>query len=81
MTLVWTILGVLALVAGVRYRQAVRQRLSGGAPVDDAAVQRIIQEGTFATNEDPDALDLTEAAEAEEEFWSEYWDEPDEYQP
>lgn len=80
MSAIWAVLAILVLLAGLRYRQRLNEtREDGGASgIDDAAIDRIIRNGTLATN---DELDLDAAAEAEDEFWSEYWDEPDEYQP
>lgn len=80
MTLFWTFLTVLAGAAGVRYLARLHAaRASRGRVVDDDAVRRILEEGTLTTDEDDEPLDLEEAARAEEEFWAESWDEPDEY--
>lgn len=81
MSWLWIALGVLALLAGFRARWRVRSARSRGAgpTVDDAALRQILDRGTFVGDEDDDApLDLDAAAEAEEQFWSESWDEPDE---
>lgn len=80
MSAIWTILAILVLLAGLRYRQRLHDTRedSGASALDDDAIDRIIRDGSLATN---DELDLEAAAEAEDEFWSEYWDEPDEYQP
>lgn len=76
----WTFLAVLAGLAGLRYLQRIRSaRSSGSRPVvDDEALRRILEEGTLTTEED-EPLDLKEAARAEEEFWAESWDEPEEH--
>jgi hypothetical protein len=75
-----TALAALAALAGVRYLWRLRAgRESGGVPrVDDAALQRILATGSLPA-EEPDALDMDAAARAEEEFWGESWDEPEEY--
>ena len=79
MGLIWAVFGILVVVAGVRYRQRLNSQRSDGAPsVDDAAIERIIREGKLPSSEDEEALDRKAAAEAEEQFWDEYWDEPDE---
>lgn len=82
MTLLWTLLGVLVVVAGLAYRIRIRairrQAWSGG--IDDEGVRRILEEGRFS-QEDAEKLDLKEIAEAEEEFWDESWDAPEEYRP
>lgn len=80
MSVIWSILAVLVACAGLRYRQRLEaaREVSDSAAIDDDAIDRIIRDGKLATT---DELDLDAAAEAEDEFWSEYWDEPDEYQP
>lgn len=80
MTLIWLLIPALAAFAALRYvaRIAVKH-LPGERPVvDDDAIRRIIEEGRLTTSaEEP--LDMEEAAREEDEFWSESWDEPDEY--
>lgn len=85
MTWLWIALGVLAALAGVRYRHRLAAgRRTGGRPrVDDDAVRRIIEEGSIDAGggDDVEPLDLDEAARAEEEFWEESWDDPEEFRP
>lgn len=74
----WVIFGVLVVVAGWRHRQRINAaKRSRG--LDDAAIEKIIREGTLTDPEEEWQADRQAAAEAEEEFWSEYWEEPDEY--
>jgi hypothetical protein len=51
--------------------------------VDDDALRRIMEHGTLSTGrydeDDDEPLDPEKAARAEEEFWAESWDEPEEY--
>lgn len=76
---IWSLLAVLVLVAGIRHWS--RMRATRGAPhVDDHAIRRIMETGSLETGDD-EPLDVDEATRAEEEFWSESWDEPDEYHP
>ena len=72
---------LFAALAGVRYALRMRaMRSSSGVPrVDDAAIRRILETGSLSMN-DGEPLDMDAAARAEEEFWSETWDEPEEYQ-
>ncbi|MBT3499558.1 MAG: hypothetical protein HOD00_10420 [Gemmatimonadales bacterium] len=57
----------------------MRDRISGTLPViDDAAVEEILRSGTVTTSED-EPLDLGDIDEEEQKFWSESWDEPDEW--
>ena|SRR5215203_7443613 len=80
MTWIPIVLAALAALAGVRYlvrlRSAARAR---DAPprVDDDAIRQILERGTLSTG--PEALDMGEIARAEEDFWAESWDEPEEY--
>ena len=78
----WSLLALLVILAGLRYGLRRRtQRRSGGVPrVDDAALGRILQTGSLPGDDDDDEpLDPEAAARAEEEFWQESWDEPEEY--
>lgn len=78
LTWIWIALAVLvAAVAVMRLlgRRALHRR---GVVVDDEAIERILREGTL-TSRDDEPLDQAEITRAEEEFWGETWDEPDEY--
>ena len=69
--------GAALVVAGwVGYRKRLDRVRSRGLAVDDAMIRRIESSGT-AEVEEP--LDLEEAAEEEERFWNESWDEPEPY--
>lgn len=78
------LLSALLLAAGVLYvvrRRAARRR-SAAAPLSDAAIREIERTGRLE-GRDPDddaPLDLDEIAAAEERFWAEEWDEPEEYE-
>ncbi len=78
MGLIWAALGALVVFAGIRYRRRLNS-LKGDGTIDDAAVERIIREGTLPNREES-RVDRKAVADAEDEFWSEYWDEPDEFQ-
>lgn len=85
MTWLWIFLALLAGAAGLRYLARLRSATRPGAPprVDDDALRRILEHGTLSTggdeDDDDEPLDPREAARAEEEFWAESWDEPEEY--
>lgn len=81
MTWIWIAFGVLVILAAVRQRMRLRARRPRRASpaVDDDAIRRIIGKGSLPGRDDDPPLDMKAAAEAEEEFWSESWDEPDEY--
>lgn len=66
-------LGVAIVYGFAQRRRALRDRLRPQT-LDDAAVDRIIQEGELRVDE-PEPLDLDEIEEAEREFWqNESWD-------
>lgn len=69
----------LVAASGLRMRARLLQRRGRDMPVvDDEAVRRILQEGVLeAEVEEP--LDLDEIENEERRFWSERWDEPDEW--
>lgn len=81
MMMLWGLFALLAGAAGIRHLARLRAtRPQSGTPrVDDEAIRRILETGTLPTGRD-EPLDMDEAARAEEEFWSQPWDEPEEYQ-
>lgn len=76
MSSLWIALAALVAVVGLARRARLRR---GSRPeLDDAAIQRILHEGRLPFEQDDEPLDLEEAARAEEEFWAEDWDQPEE---
>jgi hypothetical protein len=83
MSFLWIVAAAVVGLLGLRYRSSIRglrEPRDDVPAVDDAAVRSIVQTGRLSTGE-PEALDMDHAARAEEEFWAEYWDEPEEYHP
>ena len=75
----WIALTALVVIGGLRYLFRVRARdRTRGPRVDDAALRRILETGVLPGDDD-EPLDMDEAARAEADFWSETWDEPEEY--
>jgi hypothetical protein len=75
--LVWTGLGALVVIGGL----AVRRRIDASrerSVLDDDAVRRIVDTGRLSVDEDP-PLDIDKIEEAEDRFWSESWDEPEDW--
>jgi len=69
----------LVVASGIQMRVRMRRRLRQARPlVDDAAVRAIVEHGVLTTDED-EPLDYDEIDEEERRFWSESWDEPDEW--
>lgn len=80
MSWLWLLLALVAALAGLRHLLRRREMRSRRGPrVDDDALRQILATGSLAYTDD-DPLDLAEAARAEEEFWNESWDEPEEFQ-
>jgi hypothetical protein len=80
MVWIWAVLSILIALTGLRYRQRIERSPRPGDPprVDDDALRRILEEGTLSVP-DAEPLDMDEASRAEEDFWGETWDEPEEY--
>ncbi len=69
----------LVVASGIQLRMRMRRRLHRARPlIDDAAVRAIVERGVLTTDED-EPLDYDEIDEEERRFWSESWDEPDEW--
>lgn len=64
--------GVLVAVAGLAYRRRIRRLKSRG--LSEGNIRQIEVSGRVEMDE---PLDLEEAAEEEERFWNETWDEAD----
>ncbi len=75
----WAGLVALAFAAGVSLRVRLREHVGKSMPVvDDAAVKEILATGALTTDEDH-PLDIEQIDEEERKFWSQNWDEPEEY--
>ena len=70
-------LAIFALLAGLAMRWRVLKRTGRiGSSLSDSDVQRIVETGRLVVDDSP--LDMEEAREAEERFWSESWDQAEE---
>lgn len=76
----WATLAGLLLAAGIILRMRLREQLGKGKKleVDDDAVRTILETGALDDGM-PEPLDLDEIDEQERRFWSETWDEPEEW--
>jgi len=75
----WVGLAVLAFAAGVSLRVRLSDEIDSSRPVlDDAAVRAILDTGRLSI-EDDEPLEAREIDEEERRFWSEDWDEPEEW--
>lgn len=69
----------LVVAAGIQLRARIRRRIGPLRPrVDDAAVRAILERGVVVSDED-EPLDLDEIEREERRFWTERWDEADEW--
>jgi hypothetical protein len=74
----WLALSTLMVAAAVRMHVRRRELTASPIPrVDDAAVDAILETGELRVEDEP--LDLTEIDQREERFWSESWEEPEEW--
>ena len=75
----WAGLTVLVVTAGVNFRVQLRDRVEKNRPsVDDAAIEEILATGALTTDEDS-PLNIEQIDDEEQKFWSQTWDEPDEW--
>ena len=73
---IWTVVAILAAIAGMEGLRRVRAgRREGGNGVTDDMIQRIVDEGRVEVDE---PLDLKAIEDEETRFWEETWDEPEE---
>ncbi len=74
----FVLLAAVVVLAGALARRKVRRTVEGELPVvTDETLRRILAEGSVETPEDP-PLDEDAIREAEDRFWEERWDEPEE---
>ena len=83
LTFFWTLfaiaLAALAVAAGLSVHVRRRQLLASNRPaLDDEAIDTIVETGELVIDEE-ESLDLDDIEEEEERFWSESWDEPEEW--
>jgi len=72
------IMAAVVLAGGLVARRRVRDAVEGDVPVvTDEVMRRILEEGA-AGGEDDEPLDEDEIRRAEDRFWDEEWDRPDE---
>ena len=69
----------MAACAGVLIRLRVLRRTGRiGGHLSEGDVRQIVESGSLSMDDD-EPLDLYQAEEAEKRFWSESWDEAEEY--
>jgi hypothetical protein len=79
LTLFWGFLAGLLLASGILFRRRVRERIGRpGLAVGDDDVRAILERGVLTFDED-EPLDFMEIDEEERRFWTEKWDEPEEW--
>lgn len=75
MEIIGGLFGTLALAAAFVYWRRLRREVGSGTLTDEQ-LRRIEEEGALELDE---PLDHEEISEAEERFWAESWDEPEEW--
>lgn len=76
--MLWLVLATLIVAAAVRMHVRRRELMASPIPrVDDAAIDTILNTGELRVEDEP--LDLTEIDQSEQRFWSESWEEPEEW--
>ena len=79
LALFWFVFGagfaLLVVAAGVTLHVKRREAWARAPVLDDATIDRIIEEGEIYVDDD-DPLDIEAIDDEEERFWSERWDEP-----
>lgn len=76
--LFWALCAALTVAAGWSLHERRRRLLRSQPFVDDQAIRSILDTGELYVDED-EPLNLQEIDEEEERFWSERWDEPDDW--
>lgn len=75
----WVGLAVLAFAAGVSLRVRLGDEIdSSKSVVDDDALRAILETGRLSIDED-EPLEAREIDEEERRFWSEDWEEPEQW--
>jgi hypothetical protein len=78
-TTLFLVLAGIVLAGGLIARRRVRGAVKGDVPVvTDDVMRRILEEGA-AGGEGHEPLDEDEIREAEDRFWDEEWDRPEEF--
>jgi hypothetical protein len=73
------ILAAIVLAGGLLSRRRIRDTVEGDVPlVTDEVMRRILEEGDVSPDDD-EPLDEDRIREAEDRFWDEEWDRPEEF--
>ena len=79
LTVLWAGLAALSAAVGIgAYRRRRRQIEASRSRVDDEAIRTILATGSLTVDED-EPLDIATIDAEERRFWSETWDEPDDF--
>jgi hypothetical protein len=76
--LFWALLAALTVAAGWSLYEQRMRRTRERLVLDDDAIRTILDTGELHVDED-EPLNLEAIDEEEERFWSETWDEPDDW--
>lgn len=73
------LLAALVIVGGLLFRGRLRKSVDGRDPMTDDPLLREILSESGARGPEAEPLDEDAIREAEDEFWSQEWDEPEDW--
>ncbi len=77
---VFFLMAVVVILGALLVRSRVRRRLEGRDPMtDDPVLRDILARSDAGPEEEGDPLDEEEIREAEERFWEQEWDQPEDW--
>ena len=79
MWLPWiSVIAVAVVIAGALTRRTILRTVRGEEPIiTDEVLRRVLEEGSVEHPDSEDSLDEEQIRQAEDEFWSESWDDPE----
>lgn len=80
MSTVFFVMAVVVILGALLVRSRVRRRLEGRDPMtDDPVLRDILAQSDTGPEEGGDPLDEEEIREAEDRFWEQEWDQPEDW--
>ncbi len=77
---VFFLMAVVVILGALLVRSRVRRRLEGRDPMtDDPVLRDILARSDAGPEEEGDPLDEEEIREAEDRFWEQEWDQPEDW--
>ncbi len=77
---VFFLMAVVVILGALLVRSRVRRRLEGRDPMtDDPVLRDILAQSDTGPEEEGEPLDEEEIREAEDQFWEQEWDQPEDW--